>query len=81
MSYLVTEMTAEEELAGYSAALQPHLACLVRKDGVIHMEHAPDLDSAMGKLLEWSLEHGPGNFDRSFVRPCRIDDDGPLLVA
>ena len=65
----ISPMTPDEELAAFFAQQRSHLACLVQKDGLVHMRVAPDYDSAVGHLLQLMLAHGPG-FNRAFVRAC-----------
>jgi hypothetical protein len=62
----ISKMTPEEELLAYVSAQQPLLAVVEQKDGVVHVEVAPDLASA-GRLLN-QLMPERSNFKRAYVR-------------
>jgi hypothetical protein len=67
----ISKMTPEDEMYAYLDAQRPHLAVLERKDGVVHMEAAPDAVSA-GRALLRLIDRGGGiggaKFKRAYVR-------------
>jgi hypothetical protein len=66
----ITPVAPEDEGAYWVVSHWPHVACLVRKDGVIEMRIAPDEDSAGKALYEMLVENrkkGRG-FKRAYVK-------------